>query len=73
MVSLKLLASELLLACPGYDTQYKASYYEDDGADRKQEKTLLSDMYVPGPMIRLAVNSGVLNQLSNGGLPSRGE
>ena len=48
MVSLKLLASELLLACPGYDTQYKASYYEDDGADRKQEKTLLSDMYVPG-------------------------
>ena len=56
MVSLKLLASELLLACPGYDTQYKASYYDDREADRgaehyrnrKQEKTLFSDIYVPG-------------------------
>ena len=48
LVSLKLLASELLLACPGYNTQYKASYYEDPGADRKQEKTLFSDIHVPG-------------------------
>ena len=48
VVSLKLLASELLLACPGYDTQYRASYYEDRGGDRKQEKTLYSDIHVPG-------------------------
>ena len=48
VVSLKLLASELLLACPGYDTQYRASYYEDREGDRKQEKTLYSDIHVPG-------------------------
>ena len=47
-MSLKLLASELILACPGYNTQYRASYYEDRGGDRKQEKTLFSDIYVPG-------------------------
>ena len=48
MVSLKLLASELLLACPGYGMQYQASYLEDGWAGLKQEKTLYSDIYVPG-------------------------
>ena len=60
VVSLKLLASELLLACPGYGTQYEASYLEDVGADRKQKRTLYSDIYVPGEITE-AVSVKVTN------------
>ena len=52
VVSLKLLASELLLACPGYNTQYRASDYEERGGNCKQEKTrppdVFRDIHVPG-------------------------
>ena len=54
IVSLKLLASELLLACPGYGQQYTVSYYDEGGDQqqvdqyRKKEKTLYRDIYVPG-------------------------
>ena len=50
-MSLKLLASELLLACPGYSTQYDASYYGDlqqAGQHGHKKGTLYDDIYVPG-------------------------
>jgi hypothetical protein len=45
MVSLKLLASELLLACPGYKDQYDAAY---DPGGPSGKKTIYGDIFVPG-------------------------
>jgi hypothetical protein len=53
IVSLKLLISELLLACPGYNQQYEASFYVEGGnlqvdQHRKKEKTVYRDIFVTG-------------------------
>ena len=45
MVSLKLLASELLMACPGYKDQYDAAY---DPGGPSGKKTIYGDIFVPG-------------------------
>ena len=53
-MSLKLIASELLWACPGYTQLYEVSYYGVGGDSpqsvhsRKREKTLYGDIHVPG-------------------------
>ena len=53
LVSLKLLVAELLLACPGYDKQYDASFRNEEEAQlpdvsRREGKMLYADIYVPG-------------------------
>lgn len=49
LVSLKLLAAELLFSCPGYEKLYCASCRADnDSALSLENKTLYEDIYVPG-------------------------
>merc|ERR1719506_2645400 len=58
LVSLKLLVAELLLACPGYDKQYDASFRDEEEAQlpdvsRREGKMLCADIYVPGEITEM--------------------
>jgi len=48
LVSLKLLATDLLFACPGYEMLYCRRVSNDEELSLKGEKTLLADIHVPG-------------------------
>jgi len=47
LVSLKLLAAELLFSCPGYEELYCASCPDND-SELSENKTLYENIYVPG-------------------------